>query len=338
MSTPPIGFPAQPERARLARLVADLRARAERSREEAVTGLRSDPARALRGRVNELLGVDRALGETTQYLGILDLAEARAGVMQTSLGALRGFAVDLARSGQTALDSGPRLTGETVSMEARQALEAAVSALNVSYGGRSLFAGNAGDRPAVAGVADMLSALRPVVEAAATGGQAYADLTVAFTAPGGLFDTDFYLGGTGDAPAAEIAPGERLAYAPRADAAPVRRLLRDLAALALAYDPEVAIDDGARDALARNAVAGLRGNVEGLTAMSARLGSAQARMAAVRTRHRATESTLQQSHLSLAGRDQFEAASEVTSLEAQLQTSYLATARLARLSLANFLR
>jgi hypothetical protein len=58
----------------------------------------------------------------------------------------------------------------------------------------------------------------------------------------------------------------------------------------------------------------------------------------VKTRHQASEAALTLAYTRLAGRDQFEAATELTQLEAQLETTFLATARLANLSLANFLR
>ncbi len=86
------------------------------------------------------------------------------------------------------------------------------------------------------------------------------------------------------------------------------------------------------------AVAGLRNNVGALAGTAGRVGTAEARMAEVRTRQEADQAALNQAYTALAGRDQFEAAAELTALEAQLQTTYLTTARLANLSLTNFLR
>lgn len=338
MALSPTGFPPQPRQHLMARLVAELRARADTAREEAVTGRLADPARAAGGRVAEILALEQALGETAQHREIIDLAAARAAAIQGSLGALRELAVDIATGGQTALESHLDAAHPPVSVAARQALEAAVSALNVSFGGRALFAGNAGDGNAVAGAADIMAAALPRIEAAPTAGQAYADLDVAFTAAGGLYDATVYVGGSGDAPASEVAPGERLAYAARADEPAVRALLRDLVALAAAFDPANAIPEAERRGLAERAIAGLRGNVEGLAAISARVGSAEKRLAAVGARHQAAEAGLTVAHRQLAGRDQFEAASELGGIEAQLETAYLTTARLARLSLANFLR
>lgn len=338
MTLSAIGFPAQPRHDLMSRLISQIRGRADTARQETVTGLLADPAAALGGKVSELLGLEQSLAEIAQYREIIGLAESRANVIQSTLDVLRNLAVDLPVSGQTALDANIGAAGVAISAAARQALGAAISTLNVSFGGRRLFAGDAGDTQAVAALEVFMTASVPILEAGPTAGAAYANLSVQFSAAGGLFETTFYTGGSGDAPATEVARGERLGFAPRADEAPVRALLRDLATLAAAFDPDNAIPEGDRRGLAELAIAGLRNNVAALTGMAGRVGAAEERMATIMTRHQASEAALNLAYIKLAGRDQFEAAAELTQLEAQLQITYLATARLANLSLVNFLR
>jgi flagellar hook-associated protein 3 FlgL len=338
MTLPITGFPAQPRHDLMSRLIANLRDRSDISRDEAVTGLLSDPAAAHGGRVSELLDLERSLGEIRQFREIIGLAESRANVIQGSLDVLRNLAIDQHVSGQTALDSGLQTPAETASASARQALGAALSALNVSFGGRRLFGGDTGDAQAVASLDVFISSAVTILEAGPTAGAAYATISIEFTATAGLYDSTFYTGGAGEAPASEIADGERLGFAPKADEAPIRALLRDLTVLAAAFDPSNSIPDADRHGLAERAISGLRSNVDALTGMSAKVGTAQERMDTVKARHQASEAALNLAYTQLAGRDQFEAAAELTQLEAQLQTTYLATARLANLSLANFLR
>lgn len=338
MTFSPIGFPAQPRNDLLARLVGQLRGQSDTARQEVVTGLRADPAGALNGKVSELLGVDQSLAEIAQYREIIGLASARAAVTQNTLDVLRDFANELSVSGQTALESNLSTAGEAVSVAARQALGAAISALNVSFGGRRLFAGDAGDSPAVTSAEVFMATSVTILEAGPTAGAAYANLTVGFTTVGGLYDSSLYTGGSGDAPATEVANGERLAYAQRADAAPIRALLRDLVTLAAAFDPGNAIPDDDRRAMAGQAIAGMRNNVSGLIGMAGEVGAAEERMTTVAARNQASEVGLTLAYMSLAGRDQFEAATELTNLETQLETTFLATARLSNLSLVNFLR
>lgn len=338
MTFSPIGFPAQPRHDLMSRLISQLRGQSDVARQEVATGLRADPAGALNGKISELLGVKQSLAEIAQYREIISLASARAAVTQSTLDVLRDFANELSVSGQTALESALPTAGQAVSVAARHALGAAISALNVSFGGRRLFAGDAGGSPAVASAEVFTSTSVTVLEAGPAAGPAYANLTVAFASAGGLFDTSLYTGGAGNAPASEIAPGERLEHAQRADAEPIRALLRDLVTLAAAFDPDNAIPEDDRRALAGQAVAGLRSNVSALVGMASRVGAAEERMATVAARNQASEIGLTLAYMSLAGRDQFEAAAELTNLETQLETTYLATSRLTNLSLANFLR
>jgi flagellar hook-associated protein 3 FlgL len=337
MTLPLSGFPAQSRNDLMSRLVKNLRGNADVAREEAVTGRLADPAGAHHGHVAELLGIESSLATISQYGEILDLAATRAGAIQASLGALRDLAVDLHSSSLTALQGNNGIATETTSTAARQALTAAISALNISFGGRGLFAGDGGGL-ALAPAEAVFTASMAVVQAGPTGGAAYANLTVEFTLAGGFFDTGLYTGGFGDAPATEAAEGEQIAFAPRADEAPVRALLRDIAALAAAFDPANTLPAEERRSLATNAVSGLLNGVDDLAAMSARVGVAEERMSTLRARHEAANTALTRVFNKLAGRDQYEAAAELTQLEAQLQTSYITTARLANLSLASFLR
>ncbi len=338
MTFSPIGFPAQPRYDLMSRLISQLRSRADIARQETVTGLLADPAGARGGRVSELLGLEQSLVEITQYREIISLAESRASVIQVTLDTLRELAVELPVSGQTALNTELDAARVSISIAARQALGTAITTLNVSFGGRRLFAGDAGDTPALASVETFMTALVPILEAGPTAGAAYANLSNEFSLPGGLFETAFYTGGSGDAPSTEIDRNERLDFAPRADEVPVRDLLRDLVTLAAAFDPDNAIDDDERRGLAERAIAGLRSDVGQLVTMASRVGVAEERMIAAKARHQASEVVLNLAYTKLAARDQFEAAAELNQLETQLQTTYLATARLANLSLANFMR
>ncbi len=333
-----IGFQAQPRGDLMARQIADLRTRSDTARQKAVTGLRADPAAALGGKLAKLHDVERALTRNAQYREIISLSQSRAAAIQAALGALSEISVDLQVKAQAALDSPLASASAAVATAAHHGLGAIASALNVSQAGRALFAGDAGAGPALANAETISASVTAILEAAPDADTAYADLAVAFDDPGGVFTTTLYLGGAGNAPATEIAEGERQAYAPRADAPALREMLRDMSALAAAFDRANGIPEDQRAALAERAIGGLRNGAEPMAALAASVGSAEERMADIQARHEAAQAALNTSYNVLAGRDQFEAAAELTALEAQLETTYLTTARLANLSLANFLR
>ena len=248
---------------------------------------------------------------------------------------------------QFALETGTEATLASASLEARQALGQVTSSLNVTLGGRSLFAGDDDGAGAVAGATTLREVATPLITAETTPADAYDAVADAFasTASGTPFNpTDppgpdaIYFGGKGDAPSLEVAPGERIAHQARADAPTIRAILRDVAVLGIAYDETVPLDAGMREGLARRAVQGLRDNLESLEEIRAGIGIAQARIAEASANQAAEREMLNLRYLNLAGRDQVEAATEFQQVQSQLERLFLVTARLSQLSLASFLR
>lgn len=336
--TTPIGFPPQRSQAILASLLDQLRARGDTARQEAVTGRRADPVKALGGRIAEPIGIARDLADIREYRQAIALAETRSQGTQAVLATLQTLADDLSNQAQLALQNDTANSLAVMSATARDFLGAAVSALNTAIGGRSLFAGDAGDARAIAPAETVLAESVAVLEAAPGGAAGMSDLRTAFDTPGGLFETVIYGGGSGDAPRAEIARGERVALSARADEPPMRDMLRGLAALAAAYDPTVALAEDDRRAIALEAVGDLRNLVDPLNRIVARVGAAEGRMETVKAGHVAAETALTRAFNEFAGADALTAATELRAVEGQLETLFLTTARMSALSLANFLR
>jgi flagellar hook-associated protein 3 FlgL len=337
MSDSPIGFAPQPRQAIFRQLMTDLRDRGTELRTEATTGRVADIAEARRGAVAEVLDLEKRLGDIRTYRGSIALAQSRAETMQASLETLEDGTNRLLSEATVVLQSNTDESLETLSLTARDTFRSVVSALNVSLAGRSLFAGDESDATAVAGADGLLAAAR----AALAGPVTVAD---ADTALADLFDdataTQVYLGGTGDAPAVEVAPGERVAYHLRADSPELRGLLRGVATLAAAFDPATAstLDATQKRDVVERAVGDLRDTVAELNTLRAGLGSAEARIEEARVRTDAEEGRLTAGYNALTGRDTLEAATGMQAVESQLETLFLTTARFSRLSLASFLR
>lgn len=334
----PVGFPPNRTQATLAFLLGQLRDRADIARTEAVTGRSADAAAALGGRVAEPLGIARNLAAIREHRDAIALAEARARTSQGVLDTLRGLTDALANQTELAIQNRATGAAATVAFEAGAFLEAAVGALNTGIGGRSLLAGDAGDARPIAGAEAILVEIRAIIDGATDPQAAFDALAAAFDAPGGVFETTLYAGGSGNAPRVEIAEGERIDHAARADEAPFRDILRTFGLLASAFDPTLAIDDATRIGLAERAVAALRNIPDPLNRIAARIGAAEARMETVKAGHVAAETALTLSFNAMTGADALTAATELRAIEGQLETLFLTTARFSRLSLATFLR
>lgn len=334
---PEFGFPAQPRNATLASIVTNLRARSDEARVASVTGRFADVTAERRGRVDELMQLEKSLQDFSTYSEIISLTELRATTIQSSLERVGAAAQSLADTTDLLRTNGTDENFEVVSADARGELDTVLAALNVSVAGRALFAGDDSTGAALTDSATITAASVPILEAGTGAGVAYANLQTEFFGTGGLFDTTFYVGGAGDAPVTEVAPGERVDYGVKADETPVRTVLFNLVVLGAAHDPSNAIPNSERRALAELASDGLRAGISDLINVQSRLGTAEARIATAKARNIASEASLTISFNELAGADTFEAALTLTELDSQLETAFLTTARLSNLSLANFI-
>ena len=334
---PEFGFPAQPHMNRMSDMMHRLRRDSEAAQVATVTGRPADLAATLRGRVSEAMLMQKALFDLEHYGQAIALAEARASVTQQSLGQIVKLGQDLTGSISTLLTNGTVADLEIISTEGRAMLEGTVSALNVHLGGRALFVGDAGSGAALVDAEAIYTASAAVLAGGTSVAGAYAALEAEFTGAGGLFETTFYAGGSGVAPLVEVAPGETVDHSLRADAEALRRVLLNTVLVAAAYDMTNAVPDALRRGLLAMANDKLREAMDMTVNLQGRLGTAEARIATVKARNIAEESSLTVQLNALAGVDQYEAGMRLSQIETQLETALVTTARLSRLSLTNYI-
>jgi len=339
MTDSPTGFPPQASRAKFASLMTGLRARAETARTEAVTGRMADTATGRNGAIAEVIDLGKRLADLDIRQDTIAMAQGRASASQAALDGVESQAGALLSDAVVALQTGARAARETLSEQARDMLGGVVSQLNSSFAGRGLFAGDAAGGAAVAGPGEIFDAVASVLNGAGPPPPPAnaADARAAIEAE---FATGFaYVGGAGEAPSAEIAPNERVAYHARADDPAIVAVLRSVATLAVALAPgtSTAMPEAERTALAEGAMADLRNAVDPLNRLRANIGSAEARIETVRVRNTAEQTSMTETYNALTGRDTLESAVRMQGIEGQLETLFQTTARFSRLSLANFL-
>ncbi|MCL5775805.1 hypothetical protein M1105_02170 [Limibaculum sp. FT325] len=332
------GFTLQPRMATLTRMAAELRARGDAAQTEAVTGRPADLAERLSGRVAETVRLGGALDRLAGHAEAIVLAETRVNVVASGLGELRQLASDLANDADIAIAGNLPQGRSAIAASARAALERAVAVLNLSVGGRSLFAGDATDGPALTGAAAVLGAGDALIATGTSGASAHDALVAGFADTAGVFGGTIYIGGAGPAPRAEIAPGETVALGVRADDPEARALLAQLVVLTRAFDGSTALDSQESDRLARRAVAGLRESADELAGTMGRVGVVQERISLVKARNMAEQAGLAIAVNELSGGDQTAAALRFNAIEGQIGTLFATTARLSGLSLGAFLR
>ena len=131
--------------------------------------------------------------------------------------------------------------------------------------------------------------------------------------------------------------GRRITYGAKASEGGVRQLLEGLHLFAAVQKDDGQMSETAYKHFAGAAVGTLDASTAGIVAIEARLGPVQADTTSFREEQRASLLILQSRISAIQDADPTEAATNLASLETQLQASFLATSRILRLSLANVL-
>lgn len=330
-----IGLPDLLTAGRLSRGLNEVNLDLARVAEELSSGLRTDLVEAAGGDPTRLYAIERDLALNATHQNLIELASSRASVTQLALKRVQDASDSVGVPLVTAVGRNDVKSAELIGSEAKSAFDAAVSALNARVGDRTLFSGAATTSQAMASASDILADISARVAGATDAASLVAAVDDYFADPAGFADTG-YLGATIDAPEAEIYEGERLTFAVRADDEAIIAALSALALGIVASESPLGTD--ARMTVFREA--GERGvsATEGVITLRSELGVAEARLEDASARTEAARLLLEQSQSALRSRDPFEAATEFSALETQLQTMFSVTARLSSLSLNNFLR
>jgi len=306
--------------------------------QELATGQKADPGAHLSGDFVPLASIERSLATLSSYRIALSEAAFTTDAMQASLSQL-GDAGGALAEGLLLSATAPEkhtLTGRGV--EARGRLEQAISALNTSAGGRALFSGAAVDRPALVPADQIIAALQAVVAGETTAEGVSSAVADWFDAPGGGFATLGYTGADTPAGPVRVAEGQSLTLDVTAADPAVREVLKGLATAALLEDEELLAGNVAnRAALAQRAGEQLITAEAPLAGLRAEIGVAQNRIETIRVENGAETAMLELARGELIGADPYDTATELEAVQGQLETLYTITARMARLSLVDFL-
>ncbi len=320
--------------ARLSRAIADIKSRADVARSESVTGRIQDVTAATNGDVGSAHLLKKAVDDAQKFQELLVVSQIRAQRTQTSLESLGGDAVRIGTEVLAASGRDDSYALSTLAADARAAVFNTFSVLNVTEGGRALFSGDASDRLPFGDPAQLLADVEAIVAGATDAADAQAQLDTYFNDPAGGFATNIYQGGVNKVAPVEISPGVRIDVSATAADQPIKDFLRGLVGIAV----QGAASFGDADAFLQNNAATAIAADGDITELRGVIGVGEAQIASAISRYETEETILTSLFNDRTGRDQFEAASELQLLETQLEASYLLTARLARLSITNFIR
>ncbi len=319
----------------LARQGADLRAQVSRAAQEVTTGQHSDLAQALRGDVSPLLAIDASLTRLQAYRTTTQDAALQTAAQQTAMAGLSSLAGGISTTLLGARDFQTQAQIGAIAADARGRLDSAIGLVNTQAAGRATFSGVATDTAPLGTADDLLAALETAAIGATTAGTVAAAVTSWFADPLGY--GSFYRGGSALSPA-PVAPGEAADLSTTALDPAIRDTLAGFALAALIDRGLLAGNPEERARLAQQAGQVLLTTEDARITLAAGIGSVEAQIEAARTRNGAEETALGILRSDIGAADPYEAATRLEAARSQLESLYLVTARVSRLSLVEFLR
>lgn len=305
---------------------------------QVTTGLTTDIPRHLSGNMTLLSSIERGVTKLETYAMANLEAQTMSRAMQTVLGSVQTQTQDLASDFLKADLSSPAASREILSFTAGQVFESIVAGLNSQHAGRALFGGDATDRAAFVDSRTMVDRVKEELAGATTYEAINERLEMWFESPDGPFSGLAYIGGTSDVEPIRLNDSETVQLNIRADQPVFRSLLKATLMGQMASDGDFNLSATEQAVMFREAGNALLSLQSDVTKVRADLGTREERIQNVIERNQSEKSALEIARSSLISSDQYQAATELSDIQHQLESLYALTARASQLSLVGYLR
>ncbi|MEM9053681.1 MAG: flagellin [Pseudomonadota bacterium] len=308
--------------------ITDMRSRLEAASKESVTGERENVTQYLEGRIGKAMVAQKALDDLTIQRDQLSLRATRLEIAQTQLEFVQTASSGLAVEINTAISSEDTRAQSLVASNAETSLEQIFASLNARHGERFLFSGDATATNPLGDLDTLLEDVRQIAINAPDDATFATDLDTYFNDPAGGWHQTIYQGSDNISDPDAVGANDPA----------IRQLIQGLTVVAIAQpDSGIPLLDASTEPLLAASYDILSGET-GITNLRAELGLIQEQVERATDTLDVEQTILTQAFSTLTARDQYEAATEVKLLEANLQAAYLLTSRLSDLSLLNYLR
>jgi flagellar hook-associated protein 3 FlgL len=321
----------------LSRQNAELKTHLNRLTLELASGRVEDTSKAVRGDFTTLNEIEQASTALTAYKTTNAEAALFVDNAQTVLTFIQDLTVEAAPALLLASNTGNNDLLAVTADDAKQKLEAVVSALNTQTSGRALFSGAATDQAAIASVDDMIADISPLLAAETTAAGVMTVVDSWFDDVGGGFETMGYTGSDSSLAPFKVGPGREATFDITGSDPGLRTALKGLMLGALLSEGTLAGYSEERNELLKNAGEILLTNENAVSALRASTGTAEAHIEEMKVQNETELQGLDIARSNMLGADPYTTATELESVQIQLETLYTITARLSRLNLVDFL-
>jgi len=320
----------------LKRQISTLRAQIDNSGKRLATGQIEAGDLARTGNTNALLGIDRELELLGRYEKTSAITKTTLNSQQLGLQKIRDSTFELSNSVLTALNGQSISAVRTQALNANKVLSVAVSTLNQSISGKSLFSGAAVDRASLVDAATIIGDVESLLNAAPDVVTGIASVDFYFNDPTGGFITGSYTSQV-NATNLEIAPGEFVEQDIRADTKAIKDTIRNVSIMAAVANGAFGASPTDQKILLNDATAKTLQSNDDLIQLQQTIGQRQEQIENSDADKSASRASLELLRTEFTSVDLFSESAFFQELQTQLETSYKVTVRLSSLSLSNFM-
>lgn len=310
----------------------------QRLAQELASGRKADLATAVTGDYSPVVAIERSLRSNLAYSTATKEADLFVSSMQTSLEMVQETSSGLGPAFLTASSSGHLTLIQTTATDARLKFDAVISSLNTRIANRAAFSGVATNASALADADVILASIQIAVAAETTAAGVVAAVDDWFDTIGGGFETIGYTGSNTVLSPMKLSEGESAEISITAQDPRIRDVLKGYALAALVGAGTLSSNLDEALILARNVGEKFLTADSGLAVLRAEVGSVEAHIETISTKNIAERSALEIAYSDIVSIDPYKVATELEAVQLQLETLYILTSRLSRLSLAEYLR
>jgi flagellar hook-associated protein 3 FlgL len=328
---------------------------------EVSSGKVANPAQTMGTSASLLYQLHAEFDQQTELQTSVGVASQRLDAVQSVLSGIGSIAQNVSNTGFETEANGTNNVSDsgatTLAEQAQGAMQQILGQMNTTYAGSPLFAGNGTQVPmqaadATGGPIDTMNAILNSAVTAKGGPLSASDIDTLVNGTDGIAsvfsDTNsvaahnysgaFYTGNTASQPTSVlIGASQTVQYNVQGNQPAFRNLMKGLSMLSLAGAPSNQLDGSAKGELISQGLQVLSNAQSELTEMQGSIGNTQAQMqSAISLQQSAANVTQQQ----IAGYEQAnmtQDATDISSLQTQLQASYELTAEISQLSLTHYM-
>lgn len=304
---------------------------------ELSSGEKSDKVKATNGDTARLSSISNRLKVLTSLAFLTKETELTLSTTQTALSNIDTQRGALADQLLPITSDSPDFQLSQAARAGRERFGGLIGTLNTKLGDDSLFAGTAVDRAPLASAEAMLTDIVTQIGGATDTATILATVNTWFDDPAGGFSTLGYVGDTGDQLQRRLDTDNIVSIDARADDPGLKSVLKGAMIAALAQEM-AGLDKTTKAELLFEGGLQLQSAASDVAAIKGRIGYAEGEVQRLTVSQNAEKTALSMAENEITQANPYDTASELQAVQLQLEMHYATTARLSRLSLAEYLR